>query len=635
MPTRLRSFITLALRGLLVLALLASAGCVGGAWKRAVEEDTPSAYYRFLRDHGDSKYAEGARERLEFHKVKRHPTLEGYERFRRDYPDSELTAALHPSLEAPAFEQARAHGTAQAYREFLADFASGALAARAEGNALYAERGGFGGDSRALAEFAKAHPESDFAAEAERTAKAVAARKAGRIERVGLLLDVDPSTPELRRVRQALLERIEKLAERAGMHVVVIPSGTIDPARAARLPRARLEVSHRERQVETQLKQGDLARPARLAKTQVVLREREGGEVIASRNFELRLDDAAWVPNTSVLFSAVAPKYWDEFFVPSARWRNDHAVRPPIALDAPVVDVDGVGDRAVVLYEDGDFDVLGLADPTQPVQLASYRRNEEYKKWSGVRVLKGRVAIYGEEGLELVRFTAAGPVAEKTWTRGEIGRVLSIAPLGDRIVLTGAQGMQLLDPATGEIERVMRRVALSVDTVGSVLVFADGESIYVSDLALLRENRVIAQMKLGRTFGPENVRVLERAAIVTGPGGALVVDVRNPRAPKAIAKLSSREIGEVYDATRVRGRSFLVGQRGLQILDRSLTGIEETIDVGERNRVSVMGRHLVAVDDSTLQVVDATPWAAFAAPATSAPTGGGADTDPLLKGTGF
>ena len=42
MPTRLRSFITLALRGLLVVALLASAGCVGGAWKRAVEEDTPS-----------------------------------------------------------------------------------------------------------------------------------------------------------------------------------------------------------------------------------------------------------------------------------------------------------------------------------------------------------------------------------------------------------------------------------------------------------------------------------------------------------------------------------------------------------------------------------------------------------------
>jgi hypothetical protein len=320
--------------------------------------------------------------------------------------------------------------------------------------------------------------------------------------------------------------------------------------------------------------------------------------------------------------------------VPAARWRNDHAGRPQIALDAPVVDVDGVGDRAVVLYEDGGFDVLGLADPTQPVQLASYRRNEKYKKWSGVRVLNGRVAIYGEEGLELVRFSAAGPVAEKTWTRGEIGRVLSIAPLGDRIVLTGAQGMQLLDPATGEIERVMRRVALSVDSVGSVLVFADGESIYVSDLALLRENRVIAQMKLGRTFGPENVRVLERAAIVTGPGGALVVDVRNPRAPKAIAKLSSREIGDVYDSTRVRGRSFLVGQRGLQLLDRSLTGIEETIDVGERNRVSVMGRHIVAVDDSTLQVVDATPWAAFSAPATSAPTGG-ADTDPLLKGTGF
>ena len=243
----------------------------------------------------------------------------------------------------------------------------------------------------------------------------------------------------------------------------------------------------------------------------------------------------------------------------------------------------------MVLYEDGDFELVGLADPTKPVVLAAYRRAEDYKKWSGVRVLGDRVGIYGEEGLEIVRFTGAGPVAEATWSRGEIGRVLSIAPLGDQLVVTGAKGMQLLDPATRELRRVMRRVVLSVATSGSVLFFVDGESIYVSDLELLAQNRVIAQMKLGKTFGPRNVRVLDQAAIVTGPGGALVIDVKNPQAPRALAKLSAREVGEVLDATRVRGRTFLVGQRGLQLLDRSLTSVEETIDVGERKRVAVMG----------------------------------------------
>jgi hypothetical protein len=177
--------------------------------------------------------------------------------------------------------------------------------------------------------------------------------------------------------------------------------------------------------------------------------------------------------------------------------------------------------------------------------------------------------------------------------------------------------MQVIDPATGKIRRVMRRVLKSVATAGDTLVFVDGESIYLSNLELLAQNRVIAQMKLGKTFGPDNVRVLDQAAIVTGPGGVLVIDLRNPEQPKALAKLSTRDIGTVVDATRVRGRVFLVGTRGLQVLNRSLTRVEETIDVGERNRVTVMGRHLVAADGGGLQVVDATPWADGEVPAAS------------------
>jgi hypothetical protein len=402
--------------------------------------------------------------------------------------------------------------------------------------------------------------------------------------------------------------------ERVGVELVQIPAkGGVGKANG--YPTARLEVTHVEREVGRQVRPGELARPAMLGETQIVLRESEGGAIISSRRFEIRVEDKAHVPDTSVLFSAVSPKYWDDFFVPIARWRNDHTVRPPIALSRPVVDLDGVGDRIVVLYEDGDFELLGLADPVQPVRLASYQRGENYKKWTGVRVLGDRVAIYGEEGLELVRFTSAGPVAEKTWTRGQIGRVLSLTPLDDQLVIVGAKGMQILDPATGTVRRVMRRVILSVATTGKTIVFVDGESIYLSTLELLGQNRVIAQLKLGRTFGPNHVRVLDQAAIVTGPGGVLVIDMTNPKQPKAMAKFSTREIGDIVDATRLRGRVFLVGKRGLQVLNRSMTRVEETIDVGERNRVTVMGRHLVTADRAGLQVVDATPWAETRVPA--------------------
>jgi hypothetical protein len=612
MPTRTRSVARGCFKAALVFALLTLTGCVGTAWNRALETDTPAAYYRFMRDHAESKYADEARERLDFHKLKRNPTLAGFDAFQKKFPDSALISELHPALEKPAFEAARAQGTSVAYRAFLASFAGGSLAARAEGNAVYVEAQGFAGNAAQLASFAKRYPDSDFSAEAERTVTAVAAHRAGRTDRVGLVLDIAASTPERKRVREVLLDRIKELTERVGVQLVEI-SGNVAADDSSGHPPVRLEVTHVEREVDRQVRSGELARPAMLGETQIVLRE--GGAVIASRRFELRVEDKQYVPGTSVLFSSVSPKYWDDFFVPIARWRNDRTIRPPIALNRPIVDLDGVGDRTVVLYEDGDFELLGLADPTEPVRLAEYNRGEDYKKWTGVRVLGDRVAIYGEEGLELVRFTNDGPVAEKTWSRGQIGRVLSLTPLGDKLVIVGAKGMQLLDPATGTIQRVMRRVIMSVATEGNTLVFVDGESIYVSSLELLAQNRVIAQMKLGKTFGPNNVRVLDQAAIVTGPGGALVIDLQNPKQPKAKAKLSTRDIGEVVDATRVRGRVFLVGKRGLQVLNRSLTRIEETIDVGERNRVTVMGRHLVTADRAGLQVVDASPWADGSMPA--------------------
>ena len=206
---------------------------------------------------------------------------------------------------------------------------------------------------------------------------------------------------------------------------------------------------------------------------------------------------------------------------------------------------------------------------------------------------------------------------ERTWSRGEIGRVLSITPVGDALVIASAKGLQVLDPKTNEMRRVMRRVIKSVDALGETLVFVDGESVYLSTLPLLAQNRVIAQMKLGKSFGPSNVRVLDRAAVVTGSGGALVVDLENPDKPKAIAKLSSREVGEVVDASRVRGRTFLVGERGLQLLTRRLDRVEETIEVGDRDRVSVMGRHLVTSSAAGIQVVDSTPWAEAPSPASA------------------
>ncbi|MEZ4330947.1 MAG: hypothetical protein R3F35_04310 [Myxococcota bacterium] len=599
---------------LVLTALAALSGCLGSAWKQTLAEDTPSAYYRFLREHGDSKHAAEAKERLDYHKLLASPSLAGFEEYRKKYPASGLLARLKPALEAPAFDLARALGTSESYRAFLSEFPDGAHAARAIGNATYLEARGFGSDPARLAEFARIHPASDFAAEAARTAETVAARRTSGSNRLGLHFEIDPATPEARRVRVKLEERIRELALRAGIALVMLPAGSKRGG-----PAMVLEVAHHEEAVAKVDEGARLARPGVLGQTRLVLRDAETGNAILERTFEIRLEDKAHVPGSSVLFSAAAPRYWAEFFVPFARWNNDRAVRPAMDLARPVVDVAAAGDRTIVLYEDGDLDVFDLADPQRPAKLARYDRGENYKKWSGVRVLGARVAIFGEEGLEIVRLDDGRPQREHSWTRGEIGRVLGIAPVGGELVVVGAKGMQVIDPAKGTIRRAMRRVLQGVGAAGDVLVLADGESVFVSNLSLLEEQRVIAQMKLGRTFGPSQVRIVGHTALVTGPGGTLVIDVSVGERPRVVGKLFARETGEVHDATEIDGRVYLVGQRGLLVLTPGFDGVEETVDVGVRRRVAAMRRHLVTADERGLQVVDGSPWSGHVAPAAVAP----------------
>ena len=147
--------------------------------------------------------------------------------------------------------------------------------------------------------------------------------------------------------------------------------------------------------------------------------------------------------------------------------------------------------------------------------------------------------------------------------------------------------------------------------MGDTLVFTDGEAVFISNLRLLRENRVIAQMRLGKTFGPERVRILDSTAIVMGKaGGTLILDLANPEKPRVVSTLHPRASGKIRDAVRVDGRIFLLGARGVQLLDPTARQIVEAIDVEPRERVARTGRHLVLVGDEKVQVLDALPFAA-------------------------
>jgi hypothetical protein len=587
--------------------LAALTGCAGRAWNRALREDTAASYYRFMRDHPNSPSVAEAQEHLDFLKLKRDLTLQGFEAFSTKYPDSLLSAEVRPLLEPQAFDAARAAGTVAAYESFLQSFPSGSNAARARGNAAFLEARGFGGRSDALATFAKEHPASDFAAEARKSAQGIRVHAESQFRRVGLSIKIAAGTPDADRIRQLFLKRTKTLYEDSNVEVVIVPS-RVDPKLATRLPKARLIITHREFEVTTQITNGELSRPGMVGQTLVKLVARADAKPIFEREFSLRVDLHEHIAGSSVLFSSSGPYYWDSFFVPVATWQSTEAVRDPLALSHEPVAIDAAGDRVVVLYEDGRFQLIELADPANPVVLSEYVRPKDHKKWSGVRILGDEVAIFGEEGIERVGFGPQGPQPSGTWARNDIGTVFSLEPLGGMYVVAGARGLMLTKPETRATKRIMRRVMKGLAVVGDSLVFTDGESVFISNLKLLEQKRVIAQLRLGKTFAPERVRSFGNKAVAVGRGGVLVMDLSNPKKPVVTAKLYRKDIGRVTDAAAVGNRIFLVGDRGIQMMDARATQVVESIDVKAHARIATMGRHVVSVGDQSLQVVDATPF---------------------------
>jgi hypothetical protein len=298
--------------------------------------------------------------------------------------------------------------------------------------------------------------------------------------------------------------------------------------------------------------------------------------------------------------------------VPVAKWASNATVRPPVALagEEEVVAVDAAGDRAVVLYEDGRFDLIELSDPLRPVLLTTYKRPRDFKKYSDVRIVGQRIVIFGEDGIEIVEFTPEGPVAVVSRDRGDVGSVLAFAPYEGGYVIATATGLYWMASERDAPERLMRRVMHGVDVVGDDLVMTDGETVYVTNLGLIRQKRVKAQLKLGKTFGPGRVRADGQRAVVIGRDGILAIDLRDSSKPRVTAKIHSHRIGRVLDATHVGQRIFLIGDHGLLVMDPAARTVTETVDLKPRNRVATMGRHVVAVGDAKMQVMDATPYLA-------------------------
>jgi hypothetical protein len=600
--------------GIAVILLALGCATTDSEWQEVRRQDTPGAYHRFLRANPDSPRAEEARELLDFAQLRKKPTAGGYTELRRKYPQSPLLAEIRPIVEERVFEHARARGTVAGYREFLAEFPDGPNADRAKGNAEYLEQGGFGGRPADLAAFAARHPASDFASEAGRSAASVGIRRQSAFRRVGLVIEVAPETPGADRVKRAFAERARRRYARTALELVPL-AGSDDP-RAARLE-ARLTIRHREGPVPSKMSGGRAEMGGVLAITKVTLARQGDPRPIWSEEFTHKVGFSEREEDKSILFSVTGSRYWEAFYLPIATWSSQVAVREPLPLSRPGVAVDVTDHRAAVLFEDGGFQVVDLSDPAAPQVIGHYRRPRDLTKWSGLRFIDGRVVIFGEDGLEIVGFDSGTLQRLRAIGRAKVGSIVAVEKMGGGLLVAGNRGLVLVKGGVAEPQVLIERNVLGAAMRGDRVIFTDGASLFVSSIPLLLEQKAEAELRLGKTFGATSIRVLGENAVVLGQRGVLLVDVSNPRKPEVRSRISTLAVGETHDALALRGRLFLLGDRGLQVADAWGRRIDDSADVSARMRFGAAGRHLVMIGDAGLQVVDTTPF--VAAPSLASP----------------
>jgi hypothetical protein len=424
---------------------------------------------------------------------------------------------------------------------------------------------------------------------------------------LGLLVEIAPETPGAERLKRAFTEHANRRYARTALEVVPL-TGPEDP-RGTRLE-ARLTIRHREESVLPELR-GDRAEVGGvLAVTNVTLARRGDPRPIWSEEFTHKVGVSERRDDKSILFSATSSRYWDAFYLPIATWSTQVAVREPLPLQKPGVAVDVIDHRAAVLFEDGSFQVVDLSDPGAPKVVGQYRRPRDLTKWSGLRIIDGRVVIFGPEGLEIVGLDSGTPRRLRALGRSKVGSIVAVEKAGAGLLVAGSRGLMLVKGGVAEPQLLIERDVLGAAMWGDRVLFTDGASLFVSSMPLLLEQKAEAELRIGKGFGASRVRIWGETAVVLGERGVLLVDVSDPGKPEIRSRVSTAVVGETHDALAVWGRLFLLGDRGLQVADAASRRIDDSADVSARTRFDAAGRHLVMIGDAGLQVVDTTPFVA-------------------------
>jgi hypothetical protein len=607
---------------MLSLVAATAIGCADSSWEGTQRTNTVAAYNRFLRDNPDSQHARDAEERLAFLRAMTHHTIEGYDQFVEAYPHSALTAELKAALEPQFFERARTANTAAAYQQFLADYPGGELARRAKGNLAYVEATASEPSVAMMREFLRQHPESDFAADAQRSIDIVAFKNETTVKHLGIRVEVAPNAAQPTRVRRGFVSVVARQYREHGIDVTLIPTGS-EPSPDMD---GWIRLDYDEAQAA-----GTFGGSTVMARCRVRLYNNAApSEPIWDRTFEAPAEHLLKGVNgrDRTVFGNSRYPFWSQFFVPVSTWASSEARIQRLDYLEDVKAIDIRGDRVAVLFARGGFDLLDVSSPLDPRVIDRYRRDSDLSSWSGIKLVdEKRVLIYGPDGAELIERTAEKPISLGKWEVAEVGSVQAADAYDDTVLLAGSHGVIAIRTSTDRMtpHRLLEGTYVGIDVRKPYIYLVQPGRVEVTSPKHLLRHLTGSPVTLAEGFSAKGARLTGQSLVVFGKDSAVEISLANPARPQMAGQLEVDKVGHLSDAVADEGRTYLLGDRGLQVTDQSRQKISDAIQVRGSQGVVRNGRYIFVAGERTLEVVDVGPYQvkdlalATPAPATSAP----------------
>lgn len=596
--------------GLVLLTLPFGSGCMETSWAAARRTDTVASYNQFIRDHPESRFVGDAQERMDYLRVKTFQTIEVYEEFERRHPKSELLAELQGTVEPLFFERARRANTPRSYTEFLSLYPDGQLRAKAEGNQAYVQTVLRDPSPQALQRFISEYPESDFLVEAKRTLEIVDLRSKTAIRTLGIKVDIAPNVTQPERVSRGFTSLIGQAYMARGVKVKAlradqIPGPDLD---------AWVQVDYREAPAP-----GALGSATLFSYCRIRLVHRAFEEPIWDRSFEAAADHLVKgaYGRDKTIFGNAKYAFWENFFVPVSTWASSQARVSELRYTEPVQALHVLADRGALLLERGGVDFIDVSSPAELKILERYRREADLAEWRGIRMLRDDLAItFGNDGAELIRRGNQQATRLARWEGGEVGAIRSAILYDDStLLLAGARGLFAvrMNRAPLTPQRLLDGEIVALETQGKFLFVVRADRVEVALPKHLMMHITARRVGLGQNFRAERASRAGDRIFVFGQGAVAEVSLADPTRPAVVSRIARTELGHIADITSDPRHRFVLGERGLQVIDRlsqseEEQAVEDYIQVEASAGLAMKGRFALAVGQNALEVFDMAPY---------------------------